>query len=72
MTDTTQVEAPVRTGLYIGGAARDTAEVLEVRDPGKADRIVGVAASATASDVEDAIAAAKAAQPAWAALSAVP
>ena len=62
---TTQVE----TKLYIGGAERGTAEQLSVADPAKPGRIVGTAAAASTSDVSDAIAAAKAAYPAWSALT---
>jgi acyl-CoA reductase-like NAD-dependent aldehyde dehydrogenase len=60
----------VRTGLYIGGEERFTTDVLQVADPGKPGVIVGEAASASPEDVADAVAAAKAAFPAWAALSA--
>jgi acyl-CoA reductase-like NAD-dependent aldehyde dehydrogenase len=70
MTDTLSTSAPVTTGLYIGGEERQTAATLEVVDPGKPGVIVGHAAAASPSDVDDAIAAAKAAFPAWAALSA--
>ena len=68
MSDTL-TQTPVRTGLYIGGQVRDTAETLTVADPGKPGVIVGHAASASPADVADAVAAAKAAYPAWAALS---
>ena len=68
MSDTL-TQTPVRTGLYIGGQVRDTAETLAVADPGKPGVIVGHAASASPADVADAVAAAKAAYPAWAALS---
>jgi acyl-CoA reductase-like NAD-dependent aldehyde dehydrogenase len=60
----------VTTGLYIGGQARTTAEQMEVADPARAGRIVGHAAAASRQDVDDAVAAAKAAYPAWSALSA--
>ncbi|MEV1129256.1 aldehyde dehydrogenase family protein [Agromyces sp. NPDC049794] len=62
--------AGVRTGLFIGGEARQTAETLKVADPGKPGVIVGEAASASPQDVTDAVAAAKAAFPAWSAMSA--
>ncbi|OJX65738.1 MAG: aldehyde dehydrogenase [Micrococcales bacterium 73-13] len=65
----TETLAPVKTGLYIGGAARETAETLAVADPGKPGVVVGHAAAATKQDVADAIAAAKAAFPAWSALT---
>ena len=66
----TETIAPVQTGLYIGGAARDTAETLAIADPGKPGLVVGHAASASKQDVADAIKAAKDAFPAWSALSA--
>ena len=67
MTETLET---VRTGLYIGGVGRQTSETLAVADPAKPGIVVGHAASATAEDVADAVAAAKAAFPAWAALTA--
>jgi acyl-CoA reductase-like NAD-dependent aldehyde dehydrogenase len=69
MSETT-TSAAVRTGLYIGGVERFTDEVLEVADPGKPGVIVGEAASASKEDIADAVAAAKAAYPAWSALGA--
>ena len=60
----------VRTGLFIGGQSRDTAETLTVADPAKAGGTVGYAASASKEDVVDAVAAAKGAFPAWSAMSA--
>ncbi len=60
----------VSTPLYIGGEVRSTKETLAIADPAKPGVIVGHAASATAQDVADAVAAAKAAYPAWSALSA--
>ena len=69
MTDAA-VDTAVRTGLYIGGEERFTDETLAVADPGKPGVVVGHAASATAQDVADAVAAANAAYPAWSALSA--
>ncbi|WP_106815419.1 aldehyde dehydrogenase family protein [Microbacterium timonense] len=60
----------VRTGLYIGGEERFTDDVLTIPDPGKPGVVVGEAAAASASDVKDAVAAAKAAYPEWSALSA--
>lgn len=59
----------VTTGLYIGGNERRTAEKMAIADPGKPGVVVGYAAAATPQDVSDAVAAAKAAYPAWAALS---
>lgn len=59
----------VRTGLFIGGEERFTDDVLSIPDPGKPGVIVGEAAAASPADVTDAVAAAKAAFPAWSALS---
>ena len=59
----------VSTPLYIGGKARETAQQMAIADPAKPALVVGHAASATTQDVSDAVAAAKAAYPAWAALS---
>jgi acyl-CoA reductase-like NAD-dependent aldehyde dehydrogenase len=70
MTDTVRTTAPVTTGLYIGGEERSTTDVLEVVDPARPGVVVGTAAAATKEDVADAVAAAKAAFPAWSALSA--
>ena len=70
MSDALTTTAEVRTGLYIGGEERQTAATLDIPDPGKPGVIVGRAAAATTQDVDDAIAAAKAAFPAWSALSA--
>ena len=64
MTDTTTARE-VRTGLFIGGEARDTADRLEIVDPARPGEIVGTAAAASEADVADAVAAAKAAFPAW-------
>jgi acyl-CoA reductase-like NAD-dependent aldehyde dehydrogenase len=55
--------------LYIGGKERQTADKMAIVDPAKPRIVVGYAASATPQDVSDAVAAAKAAYPAWAALS---
>lgn len=59
----------VTTSLYIGGQERPTADTMAIADPAKPGVVVGYAAAATPRDVSDAVAAAKAAYPAWAALS---
>src|SRR5262249_19961905 len=56
------------TPLFIGGKERQTAEKMAIADPAKPGAIVGFAASATAQDVADAVAAAKAAYQGWAML----
>ncbi|HXD61790.1 MAG TPA: aldehyde dehydrogenase family protein [Lacisediminihabitans sp.] len=71
MSETVGTVETVRTGLFIAGEVRHTAETLQVADPGKPGVIVGEAASASPADVADAVAAARAAYPAWSALTAV-
>ncbi len=61
--------APVTLPLYIGGKERQTADRMAIADPAKPGVVVGHAASASPQDVSDAVAAAKAAYPGWAALS---
>ena len=69
LSDTLSTEATVRTGLFIGGQERQTAETLSVADPAKPGVVVGEAAAATAADVADAVSAAKDAYTSWSALS---
>jgi 1-pyrroline-5-carboxylate dehydrogenase len=54
--------------MVIGGAERNGTSETELRSPIDQDILVGRFASGTAADVADAIAAARAAQPAWQAL----
>ncbi len=70
MTDTMSTQTEIRTGLFIGGEERQTAERLTIVDPAKPGVVVGEAASASPQDVEDAVVAAKAAYPAWSAMRA--
>ena len=65
----TVTSSPVTTPLFIGGKERHTADTMAIADPAKPGVVVGHAASATPQDVRDAVAAAKAAYPAWAALT---
>ncbi len=53
---------------YVGGAGRDGDGTFEVRSPIDRDIVVGTFARGTRQDVKEAIAAARAAQPAWAAI----
>lgn len=62
--------AAVRTGLFINGEERFTDAVLRVADPGKSGVVVGEAASASVSDVADAVGAANAAFPGWSGMAA--
>jgi 1-pyrroline-5-carboxylate dehydrogenase len=63
----------VRAGLgghhrnYVDGEWRDGAATFEVRTPIDRDVVLGTFATGTVADVDDAVAAARAAQPAWAA-----
>jgi 1-pyrroline-5-carboxylate dehydrogenase len=65
--------ARVRAGLggsyqnFVAGAWRDGEGAFEVRSPIDRDLLLGSFATGTAADVDDAVAAARAAQPAWAA-----
>jgi 1-pyrroline-5-carboxylate dehydrogenase len=52
---------------YVGGAWRDGEGEFEVRSPIDRDIVLGSFATGSARDVDDAVAAARAAQPAWAA-----
>jgi acyl-CoA reductase-like NAD-dependent aldehyde dehydrogenase len=67
--DVTDIIAAPKTGLYIGGQERDGAETLAVADPARPGVIVGYAAAASEQDAADAVASAKEAFPAWAALT---
>ncbi|MEA2610631.1 MAG: hypothetical protein QOG32_357, partial [Chloroflexota bacterium] len=53
---------------YVAGAWRDGDGTFEVRTPIDRDIVLGTFARATSTDVDDAVAAARAAQPAWAAV----
>ncbi|HEX6867444.1 MAG TPA: aldehyde dehydrogenase family protein [Candidatus Limnocylindrales bacterium] len=53
---------------YVAGEWRDGDGTFEVRTPIDRDIVLGTFARGTASDVDDAVAAARAAQPAWAAV----
>lgn len=67
MSDT--IIAGLTTPLYIGGQEKFTADHLTVTDPANPSAVVGLACSASKDDATAAVAAAKAAYPAWAALS---
>ncbi len=58
---------PVHAGLLIEGAWTEGSERMDVRNPAHPSELVGTAVRATEADVDAAVAAAKAAQPAWAA-----
>jgi acyl-CoA reductase-like NAD-dependent aldehyde dehydrogenase len=58
----------VRTDLYINGAIQSAAGELNIKDPANPMETVGVAAAASKGQALEAVAAAKAAFPAWSAL----
>jgi 1-pyrroline-5-carboxylate dehydrogenase len=62
-------KARARLGAYnpnfVGGKARDGEGVFELRSPIDREILVGTFARGTRQDVQDAVAAARAAQPAW-------
>ncbi|HVE94054.1 MAG TPA: proline dehydrogenase family protein [Acidimicrobiales bacterium] len=57
---------PIKVTALIGGEAVSTAEKLLSVDPANIERTVAVSASCGATEANDAVAAAEAAQPAWA------
>src|SRR5262245_4755319 len=59
--------SPVHAGMLIGGDWVSSNQRIDVFNPARADELVGTIVRGTPSMVERAIAAAKAAQPAWAA-----
>lgn len=59
-------EQPVHVSMLIAGKWERGQDRYEVRAPANPDEVVGTAARGTGADAERAIAAAKAAQPAWA------
>lgn len=60
-------QAPIHEPMLIGGARADGPGRIEVRNPARPDDLVGTVVRGTPADVAAAVAAAKAAQPAWAA-----
>jgi 1-pyrroline-5-carboxylate dehydrogenase len=52
---------------YVDGASRDGVSTFEARSPIHSDILLGTFATGTPSDIDDAVAAARRAQPAWAA-----
>ncbi|QCU76981.1 aldehyde dehydrogenase family protein [Citricoccus sp. SGAir0253] len=76
MTDTSttapsaaQGEGPVRTPLYYGGREHSTERTLTITNPARPSEVVGEASAATREQALEAVAAARAAFPEWAALT---
>ncbi len=63
-------ELPLSVPVRVGGDRRDAPAPLASTDPGAPERIVATAAAATSEEVDAAVRAAQAAQPAWSALGA--
>jgi aldehyde dehydrogenase len=62
-------EAPIIEYMLIDGQSVDGTERIEVRNPARPDELVGTIVRGTPAHVGQAVAAAKARQPAWAGLS---
>lgn len=62
-------EPPIHEPMLIGGKRIDGSARLEVRNPARPDDLVGTIVRGSAEHVDAAVAAAKSAQPAWAARS---
>src|SRR5260370_38656821 len=61
------VEAPIHEPMLIAGKRVDGPVPIEVRNPARPDDLVGTVGRGSPEHVDQAVAAAKAAQPAWAA-----
>jgi acyl-CoA reductase-like NAD-dependent aldehyde dehydrogenase len=62
-------EAPISEYLLIGGKPVDGPNRIEVRNPARPDELVGTIVRGTPDNVDQAVAAAEAAQPAWSTLT---
>jgi acyl-CoA reductase-like NAD-dependent aldehyde dehydrogenase len=62
-------ETPIDESMLIGGKRIDDVNRIEIRNPARPDDLVGTIVRGTPEHVNQAVAAAKAAQPAWGALT---
>src|ERR1700748_1539349 len=62
-------EAPIVEDMLIGGKRVDGRERIEVRNPARPEELVGTIVRGTPEHVDQAVAAAKSAQPAWGGLA---
>lgn len=69
MQTSRNAEAPITEYMLIDGKPVDGADRIEVRNPARPDELVGTIVQGTPGHVDQAVAVAKAAQPAWAALT---
>jgi acyl-CoA reductase-like NAD-dependent aldehyde dehydrogenase len=67
MSSPRNVEAPIHEPMLIAGKRVDGSARIDVRNPARPDELVGTIVRGTPEHVNAAVAAAKAAQPAWAA-----
>src|SRR5882762_3984307 len=67
MSTKQNVEAPIHEPMLIAGKRVDGPVRIEVRNPARPDELVGTVVRGSPEHVDQAVAAAKAAQPAWAA-----
>src|SRR6516165_4748327 len=69
MSNPRNVEAPIHEPMLIAGQRVDGLHRIDVRNPARPDELVGTIVRGKPAHVDAAVAAAKAAQPAWAALT---
>jgi delta 1-pyrroline-5-carboxylate dehydrogenase len=67
MASQQNVEAPIAEYMLIGGRRVDGPHRIEVRNPARPDELVGTIVRGSPEHVNQAVAAAKTAQPSWAA-----
>jgi acyl-CoA reductase-like NAD-dependent aldehyde dehydrogenase len=69
MSSPRNVEAPIHEPMLIGGKRVDGLARIDVRNPARPDELVGTIVRGAPAHVDEAVAAAKAAQPAWGAMT---
>jgi acyl-CoA reductase-like NAD-dependent aldehyde dehydrogenase len=69
MSNPRNVEAPIHEPMLIAGKRVDGLARIDVRNPARPDELVGTVVRGTPEHVDAAVAAAKAAQPAWAGMT---
>ena len=69
MSSPRNVEAPIHEPMLIAGKRVDGLERIDVRNPARPDELVGTIVRGAPAHVDEAVAAAKVAQPAWGAMT---
>src|ERR1700686_376251 len=69
MSNPRNVEAPIHEAMLIAGERVDGPVRIDVHNPARPDDLVGTIVRGTPEHVDQAVAAAKAAQPAWAVMT---